>query len=233
MSPLAHRILDPLAGLPRQPDPQQTLAHAIGLFPHLAIASSLGPQTLVIIDMLARMNLHVPVFLLDTGFLFPQTLQLKDRVEQRYGLHIETLTPAPDAESPYDTDPDRCCRVRKSNPLDSALVGLDAWITGLRRDHGPSRSSVQPIDWDTAHGLWKVNPLAWWTREAVMAHLRDNDVPYNPLLDQGFRSIGCWPCTRPARPDEDERAGRWAGRGKTECGIHLVDSNPSSDPSGA
>lgn len=229
MSDVVQLLFDPTVGLPERPEPQQVLSHAVELFGKIAISSSLGPQTLVLIDMLHRLGRDVPVFLLDTGFLFPETLALRDRVETRYGMRIDVIRPALPVEAHtaehgelYRTDPDACCRMRKVAPLHQALRGLDAWITGLRRDMSGGRSTVEPIDWDDHHGLWKVNPLAGWSRDQVVAYLAEHDVPTNPLLEHGFKSVGCWPCTRPVRPGAEERSGRWSGRAKTECGIHTL-----------
>ncbi len=237
MSDLAQRIFDPIVGLPKQPTPQEVLTHAVDLFGHIAISSSLGPQTVVLIDMLHKLQLDVPVFLLDTGFLFPETLELRERIQQKYGIEIQLIAPDQSVEDQeaefgelYKTDSNACCRKRKVVPLNRALNGLDAWITGLRRDMSKGRSNVEAIDWDNHHGLWKVNPLADWSREQVFAYIADNDVPTNPLLEHGFKSIGCWPCTRAVRPGDDERSGRWAGQAKDECGIHTGQFRAQSGP---
>lgn len=211
-------------------EPVEVLQAVTELFPaRLAIASSLGPQTLVVIDLLHRMGRPVPVFFLDTGLLFPETYALRMRVQHRYGLDVRGVTPRSTvaeqavAEGPelWRRDADRCCALRKVAPLRDALDGLDAWITGLRRDQSGSRADTRAFAWDAKHGLWKVNPLAHWDQARTMAYLRAHDVPYNPLLDEGYRSVGCAPCTRPVAEGDDERAGRWAGTGKTECGLHL------------
>jgi phosphoadenosine phosphosulfate reductase len=179
-----------------------------------------------------RMNPAVRAFFLDTGFHFPETLAMVDRVRERLGITIdvlrpdpvavETLDPAAAAERLYARDADACCGLRKVEPTRRALQGLDAWITGLRRDQGPSRATTPVLEWKESDGrpLVKVNPLVGWDRKAVWAHLFAHDLPYNPLHDQGYPSVGCWPCTRPAAADGDERAGRWAGQAKTECGLH-------------
>lgn len=226
--------------LARLTDPEDVLLSVCDLFgDRIALATSLGPQTLVILDMLHRLGRSVPVFFLDTDLLFPETYALRIRLQQRYGLDVRPVRPARSLaeqardEGPalWERDPDRCCALRKVDPLRGALAGLDAWITGLRRDQGPTRASVQTVAWDEAHGLVKVAPLAHWTRDDVDRYLAAHDVPYNPLLDQGYRSVGCAPCTRAVRPGDDpgdERAGRWSASGKTECGIHLAPASPSS-----
>lgn len=217
--------------LARLTDPHDVLLSITDLFgDRVAVASALGPQTLVVLDMLHRLGRRVPVFFLDTGLLFPETYALRIRLQHRYGLDVRPVHPrrtveeqvADEGDALWSRDPDRCCALRKVEPLDRVLGGLDAWITGLRRDQSASRADVETVSWDARHGLVKVSPLAHWTRDQVFAYLREHEVPYNPLLDQGYRSLGCAPCTRAVAPgEEDERAGRWAWSGKTECGIHL------------
>lgn len=120
----------------------------------------------------------------------------------------------------WSREPDRCCALRKVEPLRRFLQGYRAWITGLRRQQSPTRAGTRPVEWDQRFGLVKVNPLFRWSRDEVWRYIRDHDVPYNPLHDRGYPSIGCWPCTTPVAPGEDERAGRWRGFHKTECGLH-------------
>ncbi len=227
------------AGLPDLEDAEEVLGWATDTFgERVALATSLGPQSLVILDLLHRMGRPIPVFFLDTGLLFDETYALRVTIEDRYGVTVQPVTPRRSvAEQARDEgptlwarDPDRCCALRKVAPLRDALVDLDAWITGLRRDQSASRAATRAIAWDGATDRVKVSPLATWSRDAVLAYLRDRDVPFNPLLDRGYRSVGCWPCTR-AVPDGDERAGRWAGTEKTECGIHhlFTTQEPSDD----
>lgn len=226
-----NRPLDPA---PWSPDPRVVLTWALEHHPRLALVSALGPQSLVVIDLLSRMDRAVPVLLLDTGLHFPETYALRLRVQRRYGLEVRRVLPAltldeqarRHGERLWERDPDRCCQLRKVEPLDRALQDYDAWITGLRRDQGPSRADVTAVGPDPRHGRVRVSPLWAWSRADVMAYLRENDVPYNELLDRGYAGVGCAPCTRPhaATDDpEDERAGRWAGSTKTECGIHFPD----------
>jgi phosphoadenosine phosphosulfate reductase len=195
-----------------------------------ALLSSLGPQSLLLVDMLARLGLRIPVLLLDTGLLFAETYALRRRVEERYGIAIRAVRPrqslaeqaAVHGPRLWERDPDTCCRLRKVEPLRQALSGLDAWITGIRGEQSESRAASRPVEWDGQFGLIKVNPLLHWDRRRVFAYLLEHGVPYNPLLDQGYPSVGCRPCTVPvdSSASQDERAGRWAGRAKTECGIH-------------
>lgn len=208
--------------------PQTILAWATARFPRLTLASALGPQTLAILEMLHQMDRRVPVFFLDTELLFPETYALRIRVQRRYQTIIEPVRPQvslleqADAcgDRLWERDADLCCNLRKVRPLQRVLSGRDAWLTGLRRDSAATRAHIQPVAWDAAHGLIKINPLFAWTRPQVMRFLRGHNVPYNELLDRGYRSVGCRPCTRPTPEGGDERAGRWAGQQKTECGIH-------------
>ncbi len=197
----------------------------------IALSTSLGPQTLVILDMVSKLGRKVPVFVLDTGFLFPETQRLWADVARRYGIDIQAVRPMltvprqaqVHGEALWKSAPDRCCHLRKVVPLAGHLAGYDAWMTGLRRDQSATRSATESVEWDDGHGLVKVNPLAWWTRQDVQDYARDNDLKLNPLLSQGFRSIGCTHCTHrvdAAHDPSDERAGRWSGSEKTECGIH-------------
>ena len=149
-------------------------------------------------------------------------------MEARYGFEVErcraALTPLAQAaahgEALWSRDPDRCCRIRKVEPLAAKLATLQAWITGIRRDQAPTRANAKKLEWDEKFELWKANPIADWTSEQVWEHIRAHDLPYNPLHDQGYPSIGCTNCTRPVKPGEDPRAGRWSGFAKTECGLH-------------
>ncbi len=193
-----------------------------------AIASSFGPEDIVLIDLASRTGLPFRVFTLDTDFLFPETYALIDRVEALYGIEIERcrapLTPIEQAaahgEALWSRDPDRCCKIRKVEPLTAKLATLEAWITGIRRDQAPTRAHAKKLEWDEKFGLWKANPLADWSAAAVWEHIRAHELPYNPLHDRSYPSIGCTHCTRPVKAGEDPRAGRWSGLAKTECGLH-------------
>lgn len=187
-----------------------------------------GASGMVLLDMVANIGLGTPVIFLDTGLLFPETYALAEAAARRYGVAIERQTPAVSLdeqelrEGPqlYSRDPDRCCGIRKVTPLADALRPYRAWISGIRRDQSSTRASTELVQWSARHGLIKVNPLAHWTERDVWRYIHSHNVPYNPLLDQGYPSLGCAPCTRPANADGDLRAGRWAGFAKTECGIH-------------
>ena len=206
-------------------EPSDVLAWAAQRFPRgLVLASALGPQSIVAMHLAVRRRLAFSVVLLDTGALFDETLELSERLEQHFDINIERIRPdalvAQQAEGLWQRDPAECCRLRKVEPLAKRLRSATAWMTGLRRTGSLTRTEVQSVEWDDTHGLVKINPLAWWSRERVLEHLAAHDLPYNRLLDEGYGSVGCQPCTSPIQPGEDERAGRWRGRAKTECGIH-------------
>ena len=194
----------------------------------IAVASAFGPEGMVLIDIAARVRPDVQVFTLDTGLFFPETYELIGEVERRYGITIERVKPALTVEQQaaqhgpllWQHSPDRCCYMRKVEPLRRKLTTLDAWIAAIRRDQTPDRAHAQKLEWDAKFGLVKINPLCDWSSEMVWDYIHNNDLPYNPLHDRGYPSIGCEPCTRPVTAGEDPRAGRWAGFGKTECGLH-------------
>ena len=197
----------------------------------LAIAASLGAEDVVLIDQASRLRSEFRVFTLDTDFLFPDTYALIDRIEKRYGIQVERthsdLTPAQQAarygEALWASQPDQCCQLRKVEPLKKKLSGLRAWVTGVRRDQAPTRAGTRKLEWDAKFGLVKLNPIADWNWEQVWEYIRAYNVPYNPLHDQNYPSIGCTHCTRPVQPGEDPRAGRWSGFNKVECGLHVKD----------
>ena len=207
--------------------PAEILAAAAARHPgRIALACSFGAEDCLLVDAIARAGLAIEVFTLDTGYLFPETHALWRELEARYGLSIRaapTSLPAadPSAAPPWEGDPDACCEARKVVPLRAALSRLGAWVTGIRRDQTPDRAHARVVEWDGRFGLEKVNPLAAWSHEQVWAELRRLEIPVNPLHQRGYVSIGCAPCTTPVRPGEDPRAGRWRGRAKTECGLHL------------
>ncbi len=198
-----------------------------------AIGTSFQGAGLVMIDIARKNNFAFPVFTLDTGLLFPETAALKKRLEDFFGFEIENLVPdltveqQADAQGPelWKREPDLCCTMRKVLPLRNKLSDLDCWITGLRRQQSDTRARIGVIElynFDEAAGkdIVKLNPMANWSREAVWNYIKENKIPYNPLQDQGYRSIGCWPCTEKTASGENERAGRWTGFQKVECGIH-------------
>jgi phosphoadenosine phosphosulfate reductase len=199
----------------------------------LAIASSFGAEDVVLIDQAAKIRPDFRVFTLDTDFLFPETYALIDSVEKRYGIAVERthseFTPVQQAarygEALWASQPDQCCQLRKVEPLKKKLSGLKAWVTGVRRDQAPTRADTRKLEWDAKFGLLKLNPLADWNATQVWDYIRANDVPYNPLHDRNYPSIGCTYCTRPVQPGEDPRAGRWSGFNKIECGLHVKDQN--------
>jgi phosphoadenosine phosphosulfate reductase len=210
--------------------PEDILAWAVQTyFPRFTMATGLGPEGCVIISMLARIEPGVYVFNLDTGYQFQETLQLRQRIAERYGMLIDLQRPeltVPQYEARhggplYKRDPDRCCFDRKVAVLQRVAAGYDAWATGVRRDQSPTRAETPVVRWDKKFGLVKISPLAAWTQKDVWKRIMDEGIPYNPLHDVGYPSIGCWPCTRAVQPGEDERAGRWSGTAKTECGLHL------------
>ena len=212
--------------------PQDVLAAAIERYGQkMVLACSFGAEDVVLVDMVHRINPAVPVFYLDTDFLFPETYATRDRIIERYQLKPaqviqvkSLLTPQQQAESHGDalwaSHPDQCCQLRKVEPLTRVLKGYDAWITGIRRDQAPSRANAGLIEWDEKFKLIKVNPLARWTWADVWSYIKVYEVPYNPLHDHNYPSIGCTYCTAPVVPGDDPRAGRWKNFSKTECGLH-------------
>lgn len=203
--------------------PEEILAWSVRAFPgRIAVTLSFGGAGVILAHMLSRIDGAVPVIFLDTGFLFEETHAFKDTLVRRYGLEVVTMRPLSDPGPLYQTDPDRCCAIRKVEPMERAIRDYDAWVSAIRRDQGASRGSTDVVEHHEIDGraLIKVHPLAHWSRADVWRYIHENDVPYHPLLDQGYSSLGCWPCTRRTQPGEDERAGRWSGTGKTECGLH-------------
>jgi phosphoadenosine phosphosulfate reductase len=212
--------------------PPEIVAAAIERYaPKIVLACSFGAEDVVLMDMVHRINPSVPLFYLDTEFLFPETYATRDRVIERYQLKPEQviqvkslLTPEAQmeqhGEALWTRHPDQCCELRKVEPLTRVLKGFDAWITGIRRGQSPARANAKLIEWDQKFQLVKVNPLAKWTWEDVWTYIRVYEVPYNELHDRHYPSIGCTHCTSPVMPGEDPRAGRWKNFTKIECGIH-------------
>jgi phosphoadenosine phosphosulfate reductase len=192
----------------------------------VAVASSFGAESAVLLALVARVDRSIPVLFLETGMLFPETLDYVRLVTERLGLaDVRWLRPEPALLAAGDPDndlwiedPDKCCYIRKVRPFRIALRAFDCWITGLKRAHGGVRGDVEPIELE--EGQIKLNPLALWSNEQIARAFADWELPLHPLVTRGYRSIGCIPCTRVTRPGDDPRAGRWQGRGKTECGIH-------------
>ena len=198
-----------------------------------AIGTSFQGAGLVTIHHAVTARIPIPVFTIDTGLLFPETLELKSRLQKFFGITIESLVPELSVEAQareiapelWKTNPDLCCTIRKVEPLQKKLGSIDAWVTGLRRDQSMDRARTQVLElyqFDRLRdkNILKVNPLASWSREQVWDYLRLHSIPYNPLVDRGFRSIGCFPCTTAVFGEQDDRAGRWTGFDKKECGIH-------------
>lgn len=216
--------------------PQEIIRWAVENFhPKLTMATAFGPEGCVILYMLSQIERSVPVFNLDTGYQFRETLELRDRIAQRYGIEVELKKPELTVEQYeaqhggplYKTNPDQCCFDRKVKVLRQSVVGMHAWMSGIRRDQSPDRARSPIVGWDRKFKLVKISPLANWTKNEVWKLIMREDIPYNPLHDQGYPSIGCWPCTRAVMfGEDDERAGRWSGTAKTECGLHTLDDAP-------
>ena len=211
--------------------PEEVLRWAFSTFDQdVAISSGMGVEGMVLLDIASRITPKLRVFTIDTEFLFPETYDLIERVEKRYGIRIErlfsSLTPERQEQvhgaALWARNPDQCCNLRKIEPLKKKLSTLRAWITAIRRDQTSHRAGAKRVEWDSKFGLIKINPLVDWTSDMVWNYVRKHDVPYNTLHDQNFPSIGCMHCTRAVRPGEDPRSGRWAGAAKTECGLHTV-----------
>ena len=212
-------------------NPQRVLSWALETFGNeVAISSAFGAEGMVLIDMAWRARKDFRVFTVDTEFLFPETYNLIDRIEQKYEIKIERVFSLHSPEEQerihgaalWASDPDQCCNLRKVEPLGRKLRTLRAWITSIRREQTSFRKAAGKIEWDEKFGLVKVNPIADWSSKQVWRYLVEHKVPYNSLHDQNYPSIGCTHCTRAIRPGEDPRAGRWPGTAKTECGLHVI-----------
>jgi len=213
----------------RDADPRTILEAAVGAFGgRLALVSSFGAESAVLLHLAAQVKPDLPVLFLDTGMLFGQTLDYRHDLARRLGLTgVRDLRPRfedlaltdPNADL-WQTDTDACCRIRKVLPLDSALEGFDAWVTGRKRFHGGARLSLPVVE--ASEGKVKFNPLAGWGQAELDAYAGLHSLPAHPLVAAGFASVGCWPCTSPTQAGADVRAGRWAGSQKTECGIHTA-----------
>ena len=221
--------------------PQRVLSWAFENFGNeVAISSAFGAEGMVLIDMASRVRKDFRVFTVDTEFLFPETYTLIDRIQQRYEITVEKvfslLSPEKQEQlhgpALWGRDPDQCCNLRKVDPLRRKLNELDAWITSIRRDQTSFRMDARKVEWDEKFGLVKLNPIADWTSKQVWRYLLEHNVPYNPLHDQNYPSIGCTHCTRAVLPGENPRAGRWPGTAKTECGLHIIEplrQSPEAD----
>jgi phosphoadenylyl-sulfate reductase (thioredoxin) len=218
MSPLLE--LPAIARALEDESPERILAWAAGRIPRITFATGFGAEGCVLIDLIARAGLPIDLFTLDTGVLFPETYALWRQLEDHYGVTIRAVRAANPEPELWRRDADACCEQRKVQPLREALAGFDAWITAIRRDQTPERATAQVVERDAKFGLVKVNPLVTWTHDQVWGHIYAHDVPYNPLHERGYPSIGCAPCTSAIVPGENLRAGRWRGAAKKECGLH-------------
>ena len=213
-------------------EPHEVIAWAAARYgERLTMATAFGPEGCLIIHWLATVAPQTFVFNLETGYQFKETLELRDRLARRYGIEVSLERPDTTVEEYeqlnggplYQTDPNRCCGDRKIAVIRRVLTRFDAWMSGIRRDQSPDRAAAPIVAWDQKFNVAKISPLATWTKAQVWDAIVREDVPYNPLHDQGYISIGCWPCTRAVTFGEDERAGRWSGTAKTECGLHSRD----------
>ena len=196
---------------------ERIVGHVLDQFPgKVALACSFQKEETVLLDMLFALVPNARVFAIDTHHLFPETYELWQEVERRYGTTIERFEGEPVADGLWDTNPDLYLAVAKLEPLNRALLDLDGWITGIRRDQSPIRADAPKLGWDERHELWKANPLADWTDEDCWAYIRERGLPYNALHDRGYESIGDTHSTQPGKG----REGRWAGTERTECGLH-------------
>ena len=208
-------------------DGKELLAALIGgeLAGRIAVTSSFGAESAVLLDLVAEVDPATPVIFLDTDELFDETIEYRYQLERRLGLtNVVVVRPndeeLKEAEELWRTDADRCCELRKVRPLARAVAGYDALVDGRKRAHGAERENLATLS--DGGGVLKVSPLANWSAEAIEAHFVKHKLPHHPLVVQNYRSIGCWPCTRPVESGQSPRAGRWAGKGKSECGIHTT-----------
>ena len=193
----------------------------------LGLMTACGYSGVVLMHLLSRLEVNIETYFIDTGFHFPETLELVRTVRSRLGIDLKVVTsPITRAaltkalgERPWETDPDLCCQYMKIEPLMRVIRDKDAWLSAVRRDQSPTRAEIDVVEVDERDVI-KIYPLADWTSEQTWSHLRDHDLPYSPLHDNGYMSVGCLHCTRPVRAGEHERAGRWASMSKAECGIH-------------
>ncbi|WP_131924449.1 phosphoadenylyl-sulfate reductase [Hazenella coriacea] len=194
----------------------------------LTLACSFGYEDVALVDMVSKIEPDLTIFYLDTDLLFPETYQVRDRLVERYSCQFKrvcsdvsiTEQTKQYGEALWTKNPHQCCRIRKVEPLKKVLQGYQGWITGIRREQSLTRAHAEVVEWDEGFGLVKLNPLAYWTSTQVWKYIHEHQIPYNPLHDQNFPSIGCEPCTQAVLPGEDPRSGRWTGTEKTECGLH-------------
>jgi len=223
----------------RRAEPREILQAAIDHYgDELALVSSFGAESAVLLHMVSELKPDIPVLFLDTGMLFGQTLDYRRQLAAKLGLSgVRDLRPQfqdiaihdPSADL-WKTDTDACCNIRKVLPLDRALAGFGGWITGRKRFQGGDRLRLRVVE-RNEHQI-KFNPLANWSKEQIDAYAVEHDLPPHPLVEFGYPSIGCWPCTQPVEEGQDERSGRWAGSQKTECGIHMPRATPTLEVGG-
>ena len=211
-------------------EPHEIIRFAVERYGNkLTMATAFGPEGCAIIHWLASIAPQTYIFNLDTGYQFQETLQLRDTIANRYGVNVVLEQPETTVAEYerihggplYRTDSNRCCGDRKIAVIGRVLTRFDAWMSGIRRDQSVDRAAAAIVGWDTKFGVVKISPLANWTKAKVWDLIIRENIPYNPLHDQGYVSIGCCPCTRAITTDDDERAGRWSGTAKTECGLHV------------
>lgn len=215
--------------------PEEIIRWALGEFSgKIALTSSFGPESGVLLHLVSRIDPATPVLFLETGYHFPETLEYKTDLAKRFGLKkVIDLKADPKRKAevvkqyvgiPYEKNPDLCCQINKVEPLDRALKGYEAWMSGIRRQQTDFRKSIRIVEEykqkTAGSSMYKISPLANLTSREMWWYLKEHQIPKHPLADKGYLSIGCWPCTRPIQPGDDERSGRWAGKAKTECGIH-------------
>lgn len=229
---LSEKLLDNLNKQFEVAGPDQVLLWGFRTFgTDMVLGTGFGPSGMFLIYRLWELGVEVPIFYLDTHMLFDETYELRDRVEERFDIDITRVSSDLSLEEQaekfgeklWEKKPNRCCHLRKVLPLRNYLSDKKAWVTGLRRSQSERRRQTQFVEWDPENKVIKINPLANWTSEQVWSYIRSKGLPYNPLHDEGYPSIGCIPCTQVVESDtEDERLGRWKGLEKTECGIHLA-----------
>ena len=211
-------------------EPHEIIRFAVERYGNkLTMATAFGPEGCAIIHWLASIAPQTYIFNLDTGYQFQETLQLRDTIANRYGVNVVLEQPETTVAEYerihggplYRTDSNRCCGDRKIAVIGRVLTRFDAWMSGIRRDQSVDRAAAAIVGWDTKFGVVKISPLANWTKAKVWDLIIRENIPYTPLHDQGYVSIGCFPCTRAITTDDDERAGRWSGTAKTECGLHV------------
>lgn len=210
--------------------PEEILKWLLDEFGHQAVlGTGFGPSGIVLIHHMKKAGLNIPVFYLDTSLFFEETYQLRDQIEEQFDIHLVRVSPDLSLDEQaeeygselWKLNPNKCCFIRKVLPLQRYLSDKKVWITGVRRSQSQEREKTGIFEWDPLNEVLKVNPLVSWTTDEIWTYIKIYELPYNVLHEEGYPSIGCAPCTKPVLPHEDERAGRWAGMDKTECGIHL------------